>query len=555
MAICYPDYEAVARANIKSHAEYLFYQACKDKLSNDFHVFHSISWISRHSGRAEDGEADFLICHPDRGFVVVEIKGGRIDKNIRTGVWTTTNREGSDSIKDPFKQALNGKYKILEKIKEHKDWGKSGLGWINAGHAAFFPEIDNGHRLKGPEAPVEIIGDRSNLKFFEKWVDNVFKHWTDPRSSSFGAIGVQLFEKVFAPVRQARPLLSAEIAVEEKDRLLLTAQQAQILDHLSRQRRVAICGGAGTGKTVLALEKARRLASEGFNTLLTCYNAPLAEHMKKCVGSEENLTILGFHKLCKKMVDKASQESGRDLIDEAKQTNPGGDLFDHHYPLAFSFALYDNLSERYEAIVVDEGQDFGEEFWPPIELLLNLDEEKPLYIFYDENQNIYSKVSTFPADRAPFSLTVNCRNTKKIHKAAYQYYSGPKIEAPAINGKEVQVLEAPSVEEQAKKIYQQISRLIGSEKVFASSITVLIGDRIRRKDYQKCLSIYTLPSEVYVETVARFKGLESDILILWGLDELPEKEKKETLYIGMSRAKSLLVICASKKTSTDVLEN
>jgi hypothetical protein len=571
MAICYPDYEDVTQANIESRAEVSFYQACKQQLSNDFHVFHSVSWISRHFGDAKDGEADFLICHPDRGYVVVEVKGGRINANMTTGVWTSTDENGrTHKLKtNPFKQASGGKYNILAKVKEHKDWAKSGLKWINAGHAAFFPNVDDGRTLQGPEAPVEIIGDRSDLEFFDKWVDKIFEYWSAQEDFSatnqFDAAGIQLFKKIFARVVEARSLLSTKIAGEEQERLRLTAQQVQILDLISRQRRVAICGGAGTGKTVLALEKARRLADEGFNTLLTCYNAPLAEHLKQIAGTEENLTVLGFHKLCKQMVDKASKESGRNLIDEAKGSYPGMDLWDHHYPIALAYAL-EILDERYDAIVIDEGQDFGDEFWFPIEILLSEGESSPLYIFYDENQNVYTRASTFPANAAPITLTVNCRNTKKIHEAAYHYYSGSIIDAPEINGEDVQVLEASSAEKQAKKIYEQITRLITSEKILPTSITVLIADRIRRNAYQGHLDAYNLPSGVYwgavedmdpnnvkVETVARFKGLESDILILWGLDELPESEKKETLYVGLSRAKSLLIICASKKTSDHVL--
>ena len=175
MAICYPNYEDVSQENIESHAEILFYEACKQQLADDFHVFHSVSWISNNSGDAKDGEADFLICHPDRGYVVVEVKGGRINANLTTGVWTSTDKNGrTHKLKtNPFKQASSGKYNILAKVKEHKNWHKSGLKWINAGHAVFFPNVDDGRTLQGPEAPVEIIGDRSDMEFFAKWVDKV----------------------------------------------------------------------------------------------------------------------------------------------------------------------------------------------------------------------------------------------------------------------------------------------------------------------------------------------------------------------------------------------
>jgi hypothetical protein len=571
MAICFPNYEDVTQANIESHGEVLFYQACKEQLPSEYHVFHSVSWISRQSGGAKDGEADFLICHPNRGFVVVEVKGGKIRANQATGVWTSTDVSGATHKlrTNPFNQAAGGKYNILSKIKEHRDWQKLNLKWINAGHAAFFPNVDDGRVLQGPEAPVEIIGDRADLNAFEKWVDRVFEYWSSQDTSNsdrkLGAAGIQFLQKIFARVVEARPLLSSKIAGENQERLKLTAQQVQILDLISRQRRVAISGGAGTGKTVLALEKATRLADEGFNTLLTCYNAPLSEHLHNIADSEENLTVIGFHKLCKQMVDRASKESGRNLIEEAKGSYPGMDLWDHHYPIALAYAL-EILDDRYDAVVVDEGQDFGEEFWFPIEILLTDSNNSPLYIFYDENQNVYTRASTFPTDVAPITLTVNCRNTRQIHKAAYHFYSGAHIDAPSIDGEKIQTLEVTSTDKQAKKIYELITRLITVEKIPASSITILIADRIRRNDYQDALDGFKLPSGSYwggvddhsdsnvkVETVARFKGLESDILILWGLDELPESEKRETLYVGMSRAKSLLYICGSKVTCEQVL--
>ena len=79
-------------------------------------------------------------------------------------------------------------------------------------------------------------------------------------------------------------------------------------------------------------------------------------------------------------------------------------------PNALAYSL-DVLPERYEAIICDEGQDFREEFWVPLELLLADCDRSPLYVFYDDNQNIYARASTFPIRGEPFPLTVNCRNT------------------------------------------------------------------------------------------------------------------------------------------------
>ena len=119
--------------------------------------------------------------------------------------------------------------------------------------------------------------------------------------------------RIFARVVEVEPLLSFRIAEEEQRRIQLTNQQIRTLDMLSRQRRVAISGGAGTGKTVLAREKAQRLAAEGFKTLLTCYNRPLADFLRSTTGGHEGLIITSFHQFCHRWIQRANAKSGREL--------------------------------------------------------------------------------------------------------------------------------------------------------------------------------------------------------------------------------------------------
>ena len=568
MAKLYPDYRGNYGQDIPS-AEIKFYEACAS-LEGDYHVLHSVGWISRTEGGARDGEADFLICHPDRGFLVVEVKGGRIRADYTSGEWSSIDRKGREhKIKDPFRQSMTGKFNVLSKLREHRDWARLGLKKVATGHAAFFPDVDDGRALKGPNAPPEIIGDRSDLANLDAWLEQAFGYWSsddaNSRTNPLGVGGIQLMQRIFARVVQTRPLLSAQIELEENQRLRLTNRQIQTLDLLSRQRRVAISGGAGTGKTVLAVEKAKRLADEGFKTLLTCYNVPLASHLEDVCSGQENLDVTGFHKLCKRIVDDACRESGRDLIAEAKASFPGLELWDHYFPIALAYAL-DIVDVRYDAIVVDEGQDFGEEYWLPIEMLLRDGNTSPLYIFHDENQDVYTRASTFPADASPITLSFNCRNTKKIHETAYQYYNGPLIDPPDLDGDDIEILTAPDLPKQAKKIQDFVSKLLTVEKIPSSSIVVLIADRMRRKDYENALQRLSLPSGlswkgiehpnkpgIAVETVARFKGLEGEVLVLWGLDDLPASERRGTLYVGISRAKSILALCGSEASCNEIM--
>ena len=72
--------------------------------------------------------------------------------------------------------------------------------------------------------------------------------------------------------------------------LRLTEQQYRVLDMLSRQSRVAIAGCAGSGKTFLAAEKARRLAAQGFRVLLVVFNVLLAEHLRRGLADVPEVT-------------------------------------------------------------------------------------------------------------------------------------------------------------------------------------------------------------------------------------------------------------------------
>jgi hypothetical protein len=81
-------------------------------LRDGFRSYHRKNWYSfdgLDGSREEvrEGEADFLVLNPDLGMLVLEVKGGRIAFDGRTGAWTSTARDGTVyGIKDPFLQAL-----------------------------------------------------------------------------------------------------------------------------------------------------------------------------------------------------------------------------------------------------------------------------------------------------------------------------------------------------------------------------------------------------------------------------------------------------------------
>lgn len=353
-------------------------------------------------------------------------------------------------------------------------------------------------------------------------------------------------------------MLSARLEDEERERINLTKRQAIILDMLSRQRRVMVAGGAGTGKTLIAREKAVSAAEQGLNTLLVCYNRGLADHLREQCAGIDNLDVATFHQLCRRWIDKAKVELGRDLVAEARRDYPGLSEYDHHQPIALAYAI-DMFGPHYDAIVVDEAQDFGDEFWMPIELLLSEHEKALLYVFLDENQDIYRRSAAIPIPGEPMMLDKNCRNTNRIHNAAYRYYKGAVIEAPAIDGVDVESLPAIGIDKQAQAITSLVTRLVSEEMVKPHDVAVLLCNPLKREASERALMSNAIPANakwgrlesygagsITVDTVARFKGLERPIIILWALNDCDPVHDRETLYVGMSRAKSLLFLCGDR---------
>jgi hypothetical protein len=551
-------------AELPSQAEAKVYRALRDGLPQDFTVLFQVGWIlRREEEQAKDGETDFLVCHPELGYVCIEVKGGGVGFDAATGEWFSVDRHRQKhAINNPINQALKAKYSIRSKLNEHQRWRDLALGNVLRGHAVFFPDIGDANALSRPDMPAALIGSAKDLRDPQAWIEGVFSFWGNdaPGSSPIGRRGVEVLRDVFARSFVVAPLVASRLAEQEARRLVLTKDQLRVLDFLRSHRRVAVSGGAGTGKTVLALEKARRLASEGFRTLLTCYNRQLADHLSHLCAGTVNLEVMSFHQLCHRQVDRANRASGRDLVAEAKVTYPGKDLYEVQLPNALAYSL-EVLPDRYDAIVCDEGQDFRDEFWVPLELLLSDYDRGPLYVFYDDNQNLYARAGTFPIRDEPFTLTTNCRNTAPIHEAAYRHYRGVPVTPPDIQGDDVQFDESPGRDAQAAKINARIVDLVARQGVAAGEIAVLVADAIRKGDYYAALRRLPLPrpavwleegvrgdNTVLIDTIQRFKGLESPVVILWGLDTIDLARSEELLYVGMSRAKSLLLLVARSET-------
>ena len=541
-----------------SRAEGRFYEACQAQLPDDYVVIYSANWLYRNAqGRLIEGEADFTILSPTGGVLAVEVKGGGISFDHTTGNWQSADRHGqSHQIKDPFKQASSERHALRDQIRGHATWQQ----WLGTrytmGHAVLLPDIVDPIPFVGIDRPAEIVGVHGDLVNISSWVSKVMNFWKDKDDVELGPKLVRVIENILCSSINVGPVMRASIDDIEEQRIKLTANQSKIFRVIAGRKRVIISGGAGTGKTVLAAERAKLLAAGELDVLLLCYNRPLADALATSLHSFQRVKVRSFHQLCEERIQQSSI-SGTDVWTDAVEAYPGENQFDVQMPYALALSA-DVLEEKFDAILVDEAQDFSDEYWFGIESLLRNQEDGHLYIFLDENQTLYSRRGKLPISDVPFYLTDNCRNTSQIHEVGYRFYRGTTIDSPELPGTDVVWTAKEKVEDQADTIAERVRHWIHVEKLRQEDVAILVAKKPKEHLYNLLeqrsstagvdwsFEAHGKKNRVLVDTVSRFKGLEAQAVILWIGDELVSDNKWEMAYVGATRAKSALVIVGTQ---------
>jgi superfamily I DNA/RNA helicase len=321
---------------------------------------------------------------------------------------------------------------------------------------------------------------------------------------------------------------------------------------------------------MLAMERAISFAKEGHRTLFLCYNELLADFLSEQVPADliDRLAIRHFHAWCRECcVKPAARAHGivfRVPDEKAERKtfweSTSADLLDRAIPL---------IGERYDAIVVDEGQDFASYWWYPIEqALADSKAGKALYVFYDPDQNLYSRDLDFPIAGMPFTLTENCRNTRSISRFCKAVTGKPQqVPGNAPGGERPVVRFANSVTDQIVAIEKILNQLLTSDRLIPSQIALLIAGGITEHSGFKglgkigshaltaSLDSWKADRAVLLESSKKFKGLEADVVILAGMSTpgLSEFFTASDLYVSASRGKHrLFLICRTQDAAVYV---
>lgn len=555
MARMIPMLDKHALAALQSAAEREVYCALRDQLPDHAWVMHGLNLLSRNRDRAlRDLEADFVVFDREQGLLVVEVKGGGVSFDPRSGEWHSVDRGGSrHMIKDPFGQARRAMYAVLNTLKNDGSWPRGRAPRLIAAYGALFPGVSDVARLARPSVDPRQAGGRPALAALRGWCDELFAAFRGQQSDAqgLGPVGMQVVDHLFCRPLVVHAPLALAIEREARRQVELTDRQALVLRSLGRQTRSLVAGGAGTGKTLLALQQARAFAEEGLNTALICFNRPLGVFLRRQTQGTPGLTVGTFHKLAHVWTERAKDEFGWDPLAHARSEDPGADEFDTHWPMALAHAA-DVIEERFDAIVVDEGQDLPADAWFALQLLLRDPDESRLFIFYDPNQAVYGERSRLPIERDPYLLVENCRNTRPIHEASYRHYSGDAVDPPDIDGAALETLTAATPIHQARAVRRLVGQLVSTEEVPPEQIVVLTTGPSGRQRADALTSLGApsgarwsheqlwVPGAVLVEAAHRFKGLEAAVVILWLHDAVNPERDAADLYVGLSRARSRL---------------
>jgi hypothetical protein len=539
--------------------------------ADGYRVFANVAWTgrTRDHGQLSDGEADLVIAHPELGFLVVETKAGEISRDA-AGRWWAGHRELKP---DPFTQAQRSLHALLRKLDELPD--RPADFQPIAGHAVALPDVDldsagTRQRLLGPNVLADLILDHAALPpddaaATRAAVGRALAHWAADASGKRepGQAGVHLLEEILETPVELKSLLRSEIAEGERVVVQLTARQHATLRQLSRNRRLQVVGAAGTGKTLLAAKKAELLAAEGFETLLVCFNQPLArlltELTAETAAARGHLTVSTFHQLCEDL----GREAG--TLPERPTPIPQA-WWDETLPRALDEAV-ERLGARFHAIVIDEGQDFAADWLLSLESLLFEPKQDVFYVFHDPAQAIYRDDEIESLGLTTLDLDENCRNPGPIHAFAMSHAPDATATTPMReDGRSVELIEAEPGAETIEALRRVLHRLRVDEKVAPWQIAVLTGARMEESlvwrqrtfgnevlwngqidDAGKSLGLAAsavpeAPSDVVVcDTIRRFKGLERPVIILVELKP-GDSRLERLLYVGASRATQHLIV-------------
>ena len=543
-----------------------------DPATNNWIVLHSLGLARRESGPY--GEIDFAVIVPTEGIICLEVKGGRV--SCQAGIWRTMDRHGNNVTlkKSPFMQARDAMFTLRKSVMQHFGEGTA-ESQCPIGCAVVFPDVAcppltpefersdviDFYDLRNPISRSIMRIARRRLREFQ------------PRRSG------RLPDPVGGQNHQKMPATRFRNGESQEARRLGTPRRGCCVSlknnmpgwtNLKRIPRCLFEGAAGTGKTLLALEHAKRAERSGARVLLVCFNRLLGEWLRQQTEDTE-ITAGTWHGIARQLILTSSVASEfAEQEREALKNGNIGSLFNELYPLYGEVAL-EEMGSPFDLLVMDEAQDLGDRNTLDF---LNLAIHGGLAggrwtIFGDfTRQALYGEaidpievLSQYSEHFVRARLTLNCRNTRRIAEETtiLAGFEKPPFRLGEETGLAVEYRYWKVPSDLVESLTHVLENLL-KEKISIDSIMLLSPRRLENSSLAGIEQISSFPlidssqrmmnkssNAVRFSTIHAFKGLESQVVIIIDIDDVEREHLQSLLYVGMSRAQSLLILMINER--------
>ena len=563
---------SVISPEVKSNAERRIFDWFKyDKGTENWIVLHSLG-IANHN-KVIHSEIDFFVLAPGFGLFALEVKGGRVSRT--EGVWRFTNRYGKTGRKTrgPFDQAWDGVHSIVRDIQSKLDNHHRYLSKLFYGIGVMFPDIE--YTASGSDEQqwqVFDVNDKEDVYGFikrlstesSKKYEDTFHHPVRA-DQKLSIDDVNYIATLLRGDFDRAVALSILLKNAESDIITLTEEQYRCTDQLEDNPRCLIRGGAGTGKTLIAIQETIKSVASGKQVALFCFNNNLGRWLATCFP-EPSLRpeyVGTFHKYLTDTLKKAGVDFTYPKDEAAQQYFYRETLPD------LSLAVLKESLNKYDIIIVDEAQDLiNKKYLDVFDATLSGGLTRGQWRMFGDfsMQAIYSGVITSEAmfellesrtSFIKFRLTVNCRNTKPICEeiCTVTGYNPTSEMLMKVDGPPVNYITYSNEKEGVQRLQQTIEDLIGNG-VSSERITVL--SPVKRENsvvsHIQKIKIADYKAEgndtITFCAIQGFKGLENTVIILTDISTFGNEQ---LMYVAFSRAVAGLYVIESNDAAKEYL--
>lgn len=505
----------------KSHAERRVWEALKKHLPNGWTAWHSLR-IRVKDGHL--GEGDFVLAHPERGLLVLEVKGGAIEQ--RDGRWFSN---GIPLEAAPLDQGRDYLRRLLSRLAE------LGCQPPAFGAAVAFPDtdFDEGGAAQPTQDDLQgvVLGRRHLAWLAEALPAVVTRALPAPRPAA--GDWMKALHRLWGETWVPRLSLGSRVAASAERRFALDEVQLAALQLLSLQDRALVHGGAGSGKTLLAVEAARRQAEAGRSVLLLCSTEPLRHWLLA------RLEGTGID------VETVSGLAQRLTAAAGERAPPPGTGRQEDWTGTFQRAS-DLAAPRWDAIVIDEAQDLPFEAWAFVE---GLARGRRLWAFLDPVQRYWPERSP-PAELfgPPYVLGAGRRSPAGIAALAERYLGGRGDDAAvrrAVGTRELALVPCADPKDAAAVVGRVVDQLRGEGVPLGDIGVVSLRGQSRTDAVHHAPRLGQHPfvradapgmeDLLVADSFLRWKGLERPVVVVADVD--PAQERFGTrMHIALTRA-------------------